>query len=174
MYLEGTGSMILDRQNRKAYCCLSPRSNEEVFKQFCKNFDLEPISFEAFQQVGEKRKLIYHANVMLSIGEDFALICTDSIDDKTQKEKVIDSLRSDQKEIITIREDQMEQFAGNILQIKNKKGERLIVMSAAAKNSLDQDQIEQLSAHGKIVSVQLPTIEKYGGGSARCMLADIF
>tara|TARA_B100000508_G_scaffold140085_1_gene139972 strand:+ start:62071 stop:62985 length:915 start_codon:yes stop_codon:yes gene_type:complete len=174
MYLEGTGSMILDRQHRKAYCCLSPRSNEDVFEQFCKDFDFKPIAFKAFQQVGDNRELIYHANVMLSIGESFALICADSIDDAGEKEKVLQSLRSDEKEIITIREDQMEQFAGNILQLKNMKGERLIVMSAAAEKSLDEAQLNQISAHGKIVSVQLPTIEKYGGGSARCMLAEIF
>lgn len=174
MFLEGTGSMILDRVHRKAYCCLSNRSNLAVVKKFCEDFDYEPITFKAYQTHEEERKLIYHTNVMLSIGEDFAIICADSIDDSEERKKVIDSLEGDSKTIILITEEQVASFAGNILQLKNVKNERLLIMSEKAYQSLDEQQLRQLSRSSKIVTSAFPTIEKYGGGSARCMLAEIF
>lgn len=174
MFLEGTGSMTLDRVHRKAYCCLSSRSNEDVFKQFCKDFDYEPITFNAYQSHEKKRKPIYHTNVMLSIGEDFAILCADAIDDPEERKKVINSLEKDGKTIILITEEQVAAFAGNMLQLKNVINERLLVMSEKAYQSLNKQQLDQLSSNSKIVTSALPTIEKYGGGGARCMLAEVF
>lgn len=173
-FLEGTGSMILDRKNRKAYCALSPRSSENLFHQFCQELGFSPISFKAYQTHSGQRKLIYHTNVMLSIGDEQAIICADAIDDEQERKKVINALTADNKEIVTISESQVEHFAGNMLQLKNKAGEKLLIMSETAYKSLNQEQLIQLSAKSKIVNVPLPTIEKFGGGSARCMLAEIF
>jgi hypothetical protein len=173
-FLEGTGSILLDRENGKAYCALSPRADEELFIEFCEDFDLNPIIFEAFQTVNGERKLIYHTNVMMCIGETYAVICVDSIDDKKERKMVIDSLKGDDKEVIYITEDQVNNFAGNMLEVKGANDRRYLVMSAAAYKSLTKKQIAQLEEHVTIISSSLDTIEACGGGSARCMMAEIF
>lgn len=173
-FLEGTGSILLDRANGKAYCALSPRADEELFIEFCEDFDLNPILFEAFQTVNGERKLIYHTNVMMCIGETFAVICADSIDDKKERKMVIDSLKGDDKEVIYITEEQVNNFAGNMLEVKGTNDRRYLVMSSAAHKSLTKKQIAQLEEHVTILSSSLDTIEACGGGSARCMMAEIF
>ena len=173
-YLEGTGSIVLDRENGKAYCALSPRADEELFIEFCEDFDMSPIIFEAFQTVGAERKLIYHTNVMMCIGDTFAVICADCIDDKKERKMVLASLRADEKEIILITEAQMNNFAGNMLELLGSDERRYLIMSQSAHQSLTKKQIAQLEEHITILSSSLDTIEACGGGSARCMMAEIF
>lgn len=173
-FLEGTGSLLLDRENGKAYCALSPRADEELFIEFCEDFDLFPVIFKAFQTVDGERKLIYHTNVMMCIGETFAVICADSIDDKKERKMVIDSLKGDDKEVIYITEEQVDNFAGNMLELKGANDRRYLVMSQAAYKCLTKKQIAQLEEHVTILSSSLDTIEACGGGSARCMMAEIF
>jgi len=174
IFLEGTGSMIIDRPNQKVYCALSPRADEELLIAFCEDFEYTPIIFEAYQTVNGERKLIYHTNVMMCIGETFAVVCADSIDDKKERKMVLDSLREDGKEIILITEDQVNNFAGNMLHVRGAEDKSYIVMSAAAHQALTPQQIAQLEKHGEILSSSLDTIEACGGGSARCMMAEVF
>ena len=174
VFLEGTGSLLLDRENGKAYCALSPRADEEVMIEFCEDFELTPVIFEAFQTVNGERKLIYHTNVMMCLGDTFAVICADCIDDKKERKMVLDSLRGDDKEIILITEEQVNNFAGNMLEVKGKNDQRFVVMSESAYKSLTKKQIAQLEAHVEIIHSSLDTIEACGGGSARCMMAEIF
>ncbi|MBC7845801.1 MAG: amidinotransferase [Flavobacterium sp.] len=173
-FLEGTGSIVLDRENGKAYCALSPRADEELFIEFCEDFEFSPVLFEAFQTVNGERKLIYHTNVMLCIGDTFAVICAECIDDKKERKMVLDSLRADGKEIILISEDQANSFAGNMLEVRGADDRRYLVMSSSAHQSLTKKQITQLEEHLTILSSSLDTIEACGGGSARCMMAEIF
>jgi hypothetical protein len=173
-YLEGTGSIVLDRENDKGYCALSPRSDEELFIEFCEDFEFFPVIFEAFQTVNGKREPIYHTNVMMCIGETFAVICADCIDDKKERKMVLDSLRNDEKEIILITEAQLNNFAGNMLELEGADDRRYLVMSSAAHKSLTKKQINQIEEHVTILSVNIDTIEACGGGSARCMMAEIF
>lgn len=173
-FLEGTGSLVLDRENGKAYCALSPRADEELFIEFCEDFEFTPVIFEAFQTVNGERKLIYHTNVMMCLGETFAVICADCIDDKKERKMVLESLRGDEKEIILITEDQVNNFAGNMLEVKGTDDRRYLVMSTSAYQSLTKKQIAQLEEHVTILSSSLDTIEACGGGSARCMMAEIF
>ncbi len=173
-FLEGTGSIVLDRENGKAYCALSPRADEELFIEFCEDFDMNPIIFEAFQNVGNERKLIYHTNVMMCIGDSFAVICSDCIDDKKERKMVLDSLKADGKEIVLITEDQMNCFAGNMLELIGADERRYLIMSSSAHKSLTKKQISQLEEHITIISSGLDTIEACGGGSARCMMAEVF
>ncbi|RXR17800.1 amidinotransferase [Flavobacterium amnicola] len=174
IFLEGTGSIVLDRQNGKAYCALSSRADEELFIEFCEDFEFTPVIFEAFQTVHGERKLIYHTNVMMTIGETFAVICADSIDDKKERKMVLDSLRGDDKEVILITEEQVNNFAGNMLEVKGADDRRYLVMSSSAYSSLTKKQIAQLEEHVTILHASLDTIEACGGGSARCMMAEIF
>jgi hypothetical protein len=173
-FLEGTGSIVLDRANAKAYCALSPRADEELFIEFCEDFDMHPVIFEAFQTVNGERKQIYHTNVMMCIGETFAVICSDCIDDKKERKMVLDFLKADGKEIILITEKQVNNFAGNMLEIRGSNDKRYIVMSDSAYQILTPKQKEQLENHAEILSSSLDTIEACGGGSARCMMAEIF
>jgi len=174
IFLEGTGSIVLDRQNGKAYCALSSRADEELFIEFCEDFEFTPVIFEAFQTVNGDRKLIYHTNVMMTVGETFAVICAESIDDKKERKMVLDSLRGDDKEIILITEEQVGCFAGNMLEVKGANDRRYLVMSSSAYSSLTKKQIAQLEEHVTIIHSSLDTIEACGGGSARCMMAEIF
>lgn len=174
VFLEGTGSLLLDRENGKAYCALSPRADEEILIEFCEDFELTPVIFEAFQTSNGERKLIYHTNVMMCLGDTFAVLCADSIDDKKERKMVLDSLRGDDKEIILITEDQANNFAGNMLEVKGKNDKRYLVMSESAYKSLTKKQLSQLEAHVEIIHSSLDTIEACGGGSARCMMAEIF
>jgi hypothetical protein len=173
-FLEGTGSILLDRENGKAYCALSPRADEELFIEFCEDFEFTPVIFEAFQTVDNERKLIYHTNVMMCLGDTFAVICADCIDDKKERKMVLDSLKGDEKEVILITEDQVNNFAGNMLEVVGADERRYLVMSTSAHKSLTKKQIAQLEEHVTILSSSLDTIEACGGGSARCMMAEIF
>lgn len=173
-FLEGTGSVILDRENRKAYCALSERADEDLLIEFCEDFEYTPVIFTAYQSVGGGRRPIYHTNVMMCLAESFAVICLDSIDDKKEMKNVISHLKQDGKEIITISEAQMHQFAGNMLQVLGMGNKRYLVMSTAAFNSLRAEQITALEKHCDIVHSSLETIEACGGGSARCMMAEVF
>jgi len=173
-FLEGTGSLLLDRKNQKAYCALSPRADEELFIEFCEDYDLAPVIFEAFQTVNGERKLIYHTNVIMTLGENFAVICADCIDDKKERKMVLDNLKEDGKEVILITEDQVNNFAGNMLEVIGTDDKRYLVMSTSAFQSLTKKQITQLEKHAEILSSSLDTIEACGGGSARCMMAEIF
>ena len=174
VFLEGTGSLILDRVNKKAYCALSPRADEDLLIEFCEDFEYMPVIFTAYQTVEKERLPIYHTNVMMCVGNDFAVICLDSIDDKKERKNVVDHLKNDGKEIITITEDQIANFAGNMLELKNKNDERLIAMSQSAYDSLNMEQINKLEKYCKIITSSLDTIETCGGGSARCMMAEVF
>lgn len=173
-FLEGTGSIVLDRVNRKAYCALSPRADEELLIEFCEDFEYTPIIFEAFHAVAGERKAIYHTNVMMCIGDTFAVICGDCIDDKKERKMVLENLRKDGKEIILITEDQLNHFAGNMLQVNGAGGKSYLVMSQSARDILTKDQLSKIEKHTEILSAGLDTIEACGGGSARCMMAEIF
>ena len=174
LYLEGTGSLLLDRVNKKAYCALSPRADEDLFVEFCEDFEYTPVPFVANQTVDGKRFPIYHTNVMMALAETFAIICLESIDDKKERKNVLKHLKEDGKKIIEISENQVNNFAGNMLQVQGTNNERFLVMSQAAHNSLSQSQLSQIGNHCKIISSSLDTIEACGGGSARCMMAEIF
>lgn len=174
VFLEGTGSIILDRVNRKAYCALSPRADEDLFIEFCEDFEYLPVIFNANQTVNGQRKAIYHTNVMMCIGDTFAVICLSSIDDKSERKNVINHLKDSGKEVIDITEDQVNHFAGNMLQVKGANNQPYLIMSEAAYNSLTKNQIERLEKHNQIVYSNLDTIEACGGGSARCMMAEVF
>ncbi len=173
-YLEGTGSLLLDRANGIAYCALSPRADEELFIEFCEDFDMAPVIFNAYQTINNERKLIYHTNVMMCLGTTFAVICADCIDDKQERKFVLEQIKKSGKEVILISEAQVNNFAGNMLELVGANQQKLLVMSAAAHQSLTADQLAKLEKHAQIVSSSLDTIEACGGGSARCMMAEIF
>ncbi|AXG73177.1 amidinotransferase [Flavobacterium arcticum] len=173
-FLEGTGSIVLDRENQKAYCALSPRADEELFIEFCEDFEYSPIIFEAFQTVNKERKPIYHTNVMMCVGTTFAVICADCIDDKKERKMVLSSFKDDNKEVILLTEEQLNHFAGNMLQVIGTNENSYLVMSNSAHESLTQDQITKIEKHTEILSVGLDIIEACGGGSARCMMAEVF
>ena len=174
IFLEGTGSLLLDRENRKAYCALSPRADEELFIEFCEDFEYTPVVFTANQTVNGERKAIYHTNVMMCLAETFAVICLASIDDKKERKHVVSNLKEDGKEVIDITEAQVNNFAGNMLQVRGANDERFLVMSQAAYDCLTKDQIHKIEKHCKIISSSLDVIEGCGGGSARCMMAEVF
>lgn len=174
VFLEGTGSLLLDRVNRIAYCALSPRADEELCIEFCEDFEYSPVVFTANQTVDGERKPIYHTNVMMCLAETFAVICLECIDDKKERKTVIRHLKDSGKEIISITEDQVANFAGNMLQVKGTNDKRYLIMSKAAYNSLTLQQIATIEKHCEILSSSLDTIEACGGGSARCMMAEVF
>jgi hypothetical protein len=169
-FLEGTGSMVLDRENKIAYACLSPRTNIEVLKAFCDYTGYKAVTFNAFDQRG---KAIYHTNVLMAMGSQFTVICLDSITNTQEKEAVIASLKETRKKIIEITFEQMNSFAGNMLEVKNTAGETLIVMSQTAYQSLTDEQKTALQKYGKLVYADINNIETNGGGSARCMIAEV-
>jgi hypothetical protein len=169
-FLEGTGSMVLDRENKIAYACLSPRTDAEVLKTFCDYMHYTAVTFDAFDQNG---RAIYHTNVLMCIGTKFATVCLDSIHNNTDKQSIVNSLASYGKQIIDITFDQMNRFAGNMLEVKNDEGDSLIVMSQTAFNSLTGEQRSILEKYGKLVYADISTIEANGGGSARCMMAEV-
>lgn len=173
-YLEGTGSIILDRVKNIAYCALSDRADEGLFIEFCEDFDCLPVIFTANQSVDGERKPIYHTNVMMCLGNKLAVICLDAIDDKKERKLVQDQLVRSGKIVIPITESQLHSFAGNMLELEDKGGNPLMVMSSAAYNSLDEEQLAKIRQHCEIVHSDLQTIETCGGGSARCMMAEVF
>ncbi|MEQ5789934.1 amidinotransferase [Muricauda sp. NFXS6] len=174
VFLEGTGSILLDRVNQKAYCALSERAHEALFIEFCEDFDCFPVIFHANQTVDGKRLPIYHTNVMMAMAETFAVICLDAIDDKKERKNVVEHIKMDGKEVIRISEEQMCHFAGNMLQVIGADDQRYMVMSTQAYNSLTKEQIQAIEKHCPIIHSPLDTIETCGGGSARCMMAEVF
>ena len=173
IFLEGTGAMVLDRIHRKAYCALSPRASEELFIEFCEDFEYTPVIFRAFQKTDGELKPIYHTNVMMALGRTFAIVCLDTIEDKNERKNILNHLKEDKKEIITISREQVDYYAGNMLEVKGKEHSYL-VMSQTAYESLTPQQIEAIERHTQILYSDLSTIEICGGGSARCMLAEVF
>ena len=174
IFLEGTGSLVLDRKNKKAYCSLSERADEKLLNIFCEDAGYKKIAFHSYQTVNEIRKAIYHTNVMMAMGENYAILCADSIDDLKEREKVIRELESDGKEIVYISEYQVEHFLGNAIELINNENVKICVMSATAYSVLTDEQKNIIEKYDVIVPVDVHTIEKYGGGSARCMIAELF
>lgn len=174
LFLEGTGSMILDRINRIAYCARSERTNSYLLDLFCKEMGYQSVIFSSFQNVNGQRKPIYHTNVMMSIGIDFALVCLDAIDDVGERNLLMGHLKETGKTIIALGEEQIQQFTGNALELKSDQNERLLAISTRGYQAMTRSQKEELSDQLKIIHSPLPTIEQLGGGSARCMMAEIF
>ncbi|MGM9775106.1 MAG: citrulline utilization hydrolase CtlX [Candidatus Egerieousia sp.] len=174
-FLEGTGSLILDREAKLAFCCASPRSSENVLERWAEKLDYEYFLFNAEDEEGTP---IYHTNVMMHVGSDIAVVCLDSVTDIEERERLIELLEENGKEIVEISFEQMHSFAGNMLELKGKDEDgkpcKLLVMSATAKNSLTEEQLAQLEDKVRIVAPEISSIETAGGGSARCMLAEIF
>lgn len=170
MFLEGTGSMVLDRDKKIAYACLSPRTDETVLATFCEKMGYTPVVFDA---TDDKDQPIYHTNVMMCVADRYAVICLDIIKDITQRENVEAAIRRSGKTIIPISPAQMNRFAGNMLQVENKEGEKLLVMSTQAFETLAPDQVKTLENFNRIIHSPLTTIETNGGGSARCMMAEV-
>ena len=175
-YLEGTGSMILDRNNKIVYACLSPRTSEKVLMDFCEQLCFTPVMFNALSKKDADSEAvpIYHTNVMMSIGTKYAIVCLESITDAAQREQVVSSLEKTGKTILEITVDQMNHFAGNMLEIQSKEGRKILIMSATARKSLTTEQNRLLSKEYRLLSPSLDFIEINGGGSARCMLAELF
>ena len=170
-YLEGTGSMVLDRDNQMAYACLSQRTNKFVLREFCKSMNYTPITFTANDEKGNP---IYHTNVMMCIADAYVVICLASITEDFEREYLVKALNSSGKQIIDITFNQLNHFAGNMLQVKNANDEKLLVMSTQAYNSLDDSQVKTLESYNTIIHSDISTIEANGGGSARCMMAEVF
>lgn len=170
-YLEATGSMVFDRTHQIAYACHSERTHPDLLADFCQTMHFKPILFTAQDQDG---LAIYHTNVMMALGENLAIICLESIGDEQERAEVIKALDETGKEIIDISFAQMNAFAGNMIEVKNQVGEHFLVMSSAAYHALDMQQTERILAHTAILHSPLTHIEKYGGGSARCMIAEVF
>lgn len=173
VFLEGTGSMVLDHQHQKAYAALSQRTDEDLLIEFCEDFEYTPVIFTASQTVDGQLSPIYHTNVMLCVGTEVAVICSSSIKDSKERKQVLQHLKSDGLQVVDITEGQMHQFAGNMLEVQGAQGP-LMVMSQSAYKSLKPNQVQSIEACCTIVAPDLTTIETYGGGSARCMLAEIF
>ncbi|WP_300688565.1 citrulline utilization hydrolase CtlX [Chryseobacterium sp.] len=173
-FLEGTGSMIFDHDQKIAYGSVSLRLDENLFREFCEKYGFTPVVFHSYQTVGTERLPIYHTNVMMCVADKFVVICLDCIDDELEREKIIETIKSSGKEIIEISEEQMQQFAGNMLQVQNKDGEKFLVMSQTAYESLTSGQVAVIEKYCEIIYSDLNTIEVNGGGSARCMLAEVF
>ena len=170
-FLEGTGSLVLDRKSLTAYACRSPRTSESVLDDFCRQTGYRSVIFDAVDHDGCP---IYHTNVMMSIGEDFAVICSDAVVPPQEQSDVLERLRASRKTVVEVSYDQMRHYACNVLQIRNIKGESFIVMSDTARNSLDSRQLALLSENGSILAAHVPHIEEAGGGSTRCMMAEVF
>lgn len=173
-FLEGTGSMIFDHDNKIAYGSVSLRLDEDLFRKFCSEFGFKPIVFHSYQTAGEERLPIYHTNVMMCVADKFVVICLDCIDDELEREKVVETIKNSGKELIEISEDQMQNFAGNMLQVQNNSGEKFLVMSQSAYKALNPEQVSAIEKYYGIIYSDLEVIETNGGGSARCMLAEVF
>jgi hypothetical protein len=173
-FLEGTGSMIFDHDYKIAYGSVSLRLNEQLFRDFCKKFGFKPVVFHSYQTANNERLPIYHTNVMMCVADQFVVICLDCIDNETERINVVNAIVNSGKEIIEISETQMQQFAGNMLQVQNSEGKKFLIMSQSAYQSLTPEQISNIEKYSEIIYSDLETIETNGGGSARCMLAEIF
>lgn len=174
VYLEGTGSMVLDRINKIAYAVLSERTGKAPLGEFCDRFGYNPVSFNAFHRANEREYPVYHTNVMMCLTDCSAVICLSAIKDEKEREEVAHTLRSSGKNLIEITERQMNAFAGNMLQLSNKAGKRLLALSATAYRSFTDEQLAALGSQNELVVADVSTIECYGGGSVRCMITEIF
>lgn len=174
IFLEGTGSMIFDHDHKLAYGSVSLRLDEKLFRQFAQSIGYKPIVFHSFQTAGSERLPIYHTNVMMCVADSYVVICLDCIDDMTERKLVVETIINSGKEIIEISESQMQKFAGNMLQVNNKEGEKYLVMSQTAYQALKPNQLKAIENYNEIIYSDLNTIEVNGGGSARCMLAEVF
>lgn len=170
-FLEGTGSIVFDHVNKMAYACLSPRTDKWLFEKVCAHLGYQAISFFAHDQNGTE---IYHTNVMMCIGNGFAVVCLESISDKTERDNLLQQLSNTQHQIVDIGFEQMNQFSGNMLEVKTTKNTSLLVMSQSTFNALSKKQKEQLQRYCELLPMSIPTIETIGGGSARCMMAEVF
>ena len=173
-FLEGTGSMVLDRENKICYASTSERTNSEILNIFCKHLGYEPITFKAYQKVNDSLEEIYHTNVIMSIGINYVIICLQCINSKKERKFIIDKITSTGKTIIEISEYQLNNFAGNMLQVENENGKKFLIMSKKAYESLEDDQIKLIESYNEIIYSDLSIIETLGGGSARCMIAENF
>lgn len=169
IFLEGTGSLVLDRKNKKAYCAISNRSNKKLFLKFCKDLGYKPLYFKAYQD----GHLVYHTNVLMGIGEKIAIICLEAIKSLSEREKVKKELLSSDKKIIEISLDQVKNFLGNVLELKGNK-KNFLIMSETAYENLSSKQKREILKYIKILTANVKTIEFYGGGSVRCMVGEIF
>ncbi len=174
IFLEGTGSVVLDRKHRQAYACLSPRTNRELFLRFCEDLGYKPIYFDALHQVGGDMRPIYHTNVMMAIGSTYAVICLESIVNQEQREMVERELQTTGHDVIEITSEQMNRFTGNMLEVKALDGALYLCLSQSAYNALSEVQRTQLVRHVQLLIIPIPTIEALGGGSVRCMMAELF
>jgi hypothetical protein len=170
-FLEGTGSMVLDHQNRLAYGCLSERLDKNAFNEWCEKMQFKAIAFKA---VDDKAQPIYHTNVMMCMGNQFVVICLESIPNEQEKQLVLESFKKSNKEVITISQDQLNHFAGNMLQVFDINEKPHLIMSKQAYNSLKTEQVNSLEKYNPILPISIPTIEALGGGSTRCMMAEIY
>ncbi|HRO70349.1 MAG TPA: arginine deiminase-related protein [Chitinophagaceae bacterium] len=170
IFLEGTGSMVLDRDNRIAYACLSPRTNEKALEEFCRLMNYRPVVFNATDGNGQP---IYHTNVMMCVADQYVVICLESISDPVEQKMITETIRNSNKSLVVITLHQMQHFAGNMLQVENKNGEKLLVMSSQAYEALTIEQLQELNRYNRILHSPLTTIETNGGGSARCMMAEV-
>jgi hypothetical protein len=170
-FLEGTGSMVLDRENRIAYACISPRTDEKVLTDFCTRMKYTPVVFNATDGNGYA---IYHTNVLMCVADKYVVICLESVSDPLQNKLVAETIIDSKKKIIPITLHQVDHFAGNMLQVENKTGEKLLIMSTQAFESLTNGQVEELGTYNRIIHSPLTTIETNGGGSARCMMAEVY
>lgn len=171
LYLEGTGSMIFDRVNQIAYACISPRTDPQLFARFCMELDLAGHLFHA---VGSEGTPVYHTNVMMALGTTFAVVCLGSIKETDEQQELVTSLLESDREIIEISMEQMNAFAGNMLEVRNAEGDAFMVMSKRAYDSLRTEQVDAIAAHAKPLVIPIDVIETYGGGSVRCMIAEVF
>lgn len=174
VFLEGTGSMVLDRKNNIAYAAVSERTNEDLFIEYCEDFEFTPVVFHATQKIEEIEYPVYHTNVMMSVADNFAIICFDVIKDLKERKFVSDFLHTSQKEVIAITEEQMNHFAGNVLEVEAEDGTKYLIMSDTAYHSLNRGQLDVITKYCDILVVDISVIETYGGGSARCMMAEVF
>lgn len=173
--LEGTGSITLDRKHMVAYAAISERTQPNLVKQFAKDFGYNAVMFSAFQNVENHWKLpIYHTNLMMSIADEYAVVCLDAISYESERNAVIENLKTCNKAIIEISEEQMYHYAGNMIQVLNNEGKAFLVMSQTAYDSLSEEQIKQLKSYNEIITANIPTIEHYGGGSVQSMMCEVF
>lgn len=173
-FFEGTGSLILDRLNKIAYICRSQRSHLVPFKDFAKQLGYKTVDFDATQIIDGKESQIYHTNVMMHLGSDIVVVCLESVKDKTERENLVNNLKNTNKVIVDISAEQKFNFAGNMLEVANHNGDKFTVMSKTAYDSLTNEQISTIKKYTNIITPEIPTIEKLGGGSARCMMAEVF
>jgi len=174
VFLEGTGSLILDRVSGTAYAAIGPRTDQQAVAHFCEAFDYAPLTFFAHQTSGDTTAPIYHTNVMLAIGTDWAVVCPDIIADPIERQEVLNALSEGHSTVVQISKEQVNGFAGNVLEVRNTAGERFIAMSSAAHGAFSPEQRAALESCAPLIHAPIPTIERLGGGSVRCMLAEVF